>query len=38
MSRNNDQVKYEGNLDKISEKNLYKCKDRIAAAVVYGKK
>ena len=30
-----DQVKYEGNLDQISEKNLY---NRIAAAVIYAKK
>jgi hypothetical protein len=33
-----DQVEYEGDLDQISEKNLYKYKDRIAVAVIYGKK
>jgi hypothetical protein len=33
-----NQMKYEGNLDEFSEKGLYKCNDRIAVAVIYGKK
>ena len=33
-----NQVEYEGNLDEFSEKELYKYKDKIAVAVIYGKK
>ena len=33
-----NQVYYEGNLDGFFEKKLYKCNDRIAVAIIYGKK
>ena len=33
-----DHMEYEGSLNEFSEKKLYKCKDRVAVAVVYGKK
>ena len=33
-----NQVNYEGNLDDFSEMGLYKCNDRIAVAIIYGKK
>lgn len=33
-----NQVEYEGNLDEFSEKELYKYNNKIAVAVIYGKK
>ena len=32
------QAEYEGNLDEFSEKGLYKYNNKIAVAVIYGKK